>query len=513
MLEKIGTPGYETISTANATSTSVLVALLEAGDPAPVVAEIGVGIGATTLAMATCLANRGELHLYDFAEPVADLVSDLSVLGFTNVRGFPNTSRHWDSYNWTLAQKLRNGEQEVYDYIYIDGAHTFAVDALAFVLCDRLLKPGGYLEFDDYNWCFAGSRWMRETRRQFMTDEQIQTPQVGMVIDLFLRDNAGYEPVQPNRLYRKSLPDQASLPAEPSEPACIPVETVSWREQTFRTVRHPAVAAAVAEFRSSFEAGTLQFFDAVLPDCDRMIDVGAYVGLMSLYTARRVAEVIAFEPSPTTFRLLAQNVAANADLKDRIRLFNQGLSDRDQQVVLYKKARVDSGASTFRTVERADIVSGTPEGTVQLRDANAALRAIGVTGRTLLKIDIEGAEYLVVPALAGLLAEAKPFLHLSFHPFNLVSGQGEYVDSLVRIRRAVVVAEALAAYRFMYYCAEGGWHCVAAADRAEFLQAYLLRAKPVPRIRGAQYGFIDAFGFADVELAALSASRPGANDG
>jgi FkbM family methyltransferase len=499
MIEQIGTPGFETVSRPNRNATAIIEALRAAGNDAPVIAEIGVGIGATTLAMAKTLDNRGELHLFDFQTKLDELVGDLANLGFTNVRGFGNSDKHWDSYNWTLGRLIQAGKRDVYDYIYLDGAHTFAVDALAFVLCDRLLKPGGYLEFDDYSWCFAASRWMQETRDQFMTEEQIRTPQVKMVVDMFLNGNAGYSVVQPNRLYRKA--------GGPTDTGCggtdVATETVEWRGQAFRVIRHPAVRAAAAEFRSDFEAGTLQFFDAALPMCDRMVDVGAYVGLMSLYAARRVDEVCAFEASPGNADLLARNVAANPDIKDRTRLFRHGLGERDELVPLYGKGPVDSGSSIFRTVERGAIVNGMPEATVELRAADPVLRSIGVTSRTLLKIDIEGAEYLVVPAIASLLAETRPYLHLSFHPFNLVAGDDEYLTTVLRLRRGLQVAEALAFYRYMYFYDQGQWQCIAGSDRMTLLRRYLLQPKPVSRAATAQYGFIDAVGFSDIALPVL----------
>jgi FkbM family methyltransferase len=284
---------------------------------------------------------------------------------------------------------------------------------------------------------------------------------------------------------------------------CDLSEAVTWRDRNFRVIRHPAVAAALAEFRSPFEAGTLEFFDAVLPACDKMIDVGAYVGLMSLYAADRLGGVWAFEASPGNFDLLRQNVAVNERLRDRIRLFGYGLGDRDDRVPLYRKAVADSGSSIFRRVERGGLVEGVPEAMVELRDAEPVLRGIGVTARTLLKIDIEGAEYLVVPAIAALLAEAKPFLHMSFHPFNIVAGDDDYLTALTRLRRALQVAEALAFYRYMYFFEDGQWRCIGRSDRMLFFRQYLLRPKPIPRIATHQYGFIDAIGFADTALPAL----------
>jgi hypothetical protein len=105
-----------------------------------------------------------------------------------------------------------------------------------------------------------------------------------------------------------------------------------------------------------------------------------------------------------------------------------------------------------------------------------------------------------VPAVAGLLAEAKPVLHLSFHPFNIVVGPDEYANAVARLARAMRVAEALACYRHMYCHTNDCWVRVDPADRLDFLRQYLLRPKQLPNIATPQYGFTDEFAFADMEL-------------
>jgi len=204
MLERIGTECYITISRKNETSTRICKDILASGINYPVIAEIGVGLGATTLAMAEILDNRGEIHIYDFQDVVEQLEHDLGARGYKNIIIHGSTKKHWDSYNWNLAKKILNGAKSVYDYIYLDGAHTLFTDGLCFFLCDRLLKPGGYLEIDDYDWTFAQSGWMKSVRHDFMTEEQIGTRQVSMIIDLFLADNDGYETLVANRLFRKN---------------------------------------------------------------------------------------------------------------------------------------------------------------------------------------------------------------------------------------------------------------------------------------------------------------------
>ena len=207
--------------------------------------------------------------------------------------------------------------------------------------------------------------------------------------------------------------------------------------------------------------------------------------------------VFAFEPSPVNHELLARNIAVNPDLAGRIHLFRHGLGARDELVMLYAKGMADSGASVFREIERGGVISGAPEAAVALRDAADVLREIGLDGRTLLKIDIEGAEYAVLPAIAALLAEHKPWLHVSFHPFNLVAGTDAYRNAVIRLRCAFAAAEVLAPYRFMHLFADGGWYTVGPAERMDFLRQYLLSAKPVPRIASPQYGFVHAVAFSD----------------
>ena len=166
----------------------------------------------------------------------------------------------------------------------------------------------------------------------------------------------------------------------------------------------------------------------------------------------------------------------------------------------YAKAHADSGASLHQTIERGSVIQGAPAARIQLRDAAAVLREIGIDRDTLLKIDIEGAEYQVLPAIAPLLAEAKPWLHVSFHPFNMVRAENPYRTELLRLRGMLDVAEALAPYRFLHVFSRGAWETVEADDRLEFLRHYLMRAKPVPRIRTPQYGFVDAVAFSVLPL-------------
>ena len=116
-----------------------------------------------------------------------------------------------DSYNWSLMRLLRDQPGFRFDYIFLDGAHTWAHDALAFLLLDRMLAPGGHIDFDDYDWSIAHSPSMNPKRfpkaSEWFSDEQIETCQVKLVVDLLVRPS-GYEEVIENKVFRKVARDR-----------------------------------------------------------------------------------------------------------------------------------------------------------------------------------------------------------------------------------------------------------------------------------------------------------------
>ena len=66
------------------------------------------------------------------------------------------------SYTWRLMRFLEEDPTPRFDLCYLDGAHRY-VDALAFFLVDRLLRPGGWVIFDDLNWTYATSPVMKDS--------------------------------------------------------------------------------------------------------------------------------------------------------------------------------------------------------------------------------------------------------------------------------------------------------------------------------------------------------------
>jgi len=167
-------------------------------------AEFGVYKGFTAARVAERFANA-TLHLFDF-DRVLDEIKPTFERFAARVHFYGNTEKFHDSYNWSALRLLRERRGQLFDYAYIDGAHTVAVDALTFFLCDRLLRPGGYIDFDDYDWRLRGSS-LDPARlpliRDLYTEEQIDSYQVRLIVDVLVKGSNRYAEVVSNKVFRK----------------------------------------------------------------------------------------------------------------------------------------------------------------------------------------------------------------------------------------------------------------------------------------------------------------------
>lgn len=171
------------------------------------IAEVGIYEGDTSECLAEHLDGQGELHLFDFDHRVEQVTKRLRRAGHRNVVGHPNSEKVMDSYNWSLMKVLKEHPDPVFDYVFLDGAHTWPLDALAFCLIDRLLKPGGYVDFDDYDWSLQQSPTMRPEANpvtaELYTEEQIAVSHVRLIVDLLVRRSGRYEEVVEDKIFRK----------------------------------------------------------------------------------------------------------------------------------------------------------------------------------------------------------------------------------------------------------------------------------------------------------------------
>ncbi len=173
-------------------------------------AEIGVGEGNTVLKVCELLKPNSSVYLFDFAERV-DAVSEKIESAFPGkfkIYKQGNSSKLRDSYCWSLVDLIsKNPKKQIFDYVYIDGAHDLTIDGLSFYLVDILLRKGGYMEFDDYEWTILKSPSVnpkiKPQNDEHYTEEQVAIPHVKLIIDNLVKTHLNYKEIVKNRVYQK----------------------------------------------------------------------------------------------------------------------------------------------------------------------------------------------------------------------------------------------------------------------------------------------------------------------
>ena len=191
----------------------IIKAMTTDGTPIKNYAEIGIYKGDTVHLVAHALEPGATMQLFDYTDRIreveARLKADESLADKDlDVRLTPNSDLIYDSYNWSLAQCLMEGLS--YDMVFIDGAHTWHHDGMAFMLADKMLRPGGIMVFDDVDWALAISKTMRpcvyeEITEQY-TEDQIVALQIKMIIELLVKPDPRYEEIIENFAYKKVIP-------------------------------------------------------------------------------------------------------------------------------------------------------------------------------------------------------------------------------------------------------------------------------------------------------------------
>lgn len=182
---------------------------------------------------------------------------------------------------------------------------------------------------------------------------------------------------------------------------------------------------------ATWENWSFEMLDAYVTAETTFMDVGSWLGFMSLHIAGRSKRVIAYEADPIAFESVTRNFNANPDWK-HIETVNAFVSNRTG------KQRVSSlhHGNNSGTTGLVDLGGDSWE--VPSIDFETEIDVIPASAPLFIKMDIEGAEYNVLESCGQKLAQRRnTCLMLSLHPTILaqtVPGQGVYVKFKRRLK-------------------------------------------------------------------------------
>ncbi len=151
-----------------------------------------------------------------------------------------------------------------------------------------------------------------------------------------------------------------------------------------------------------YENDDITYFLGKLADGDTFFDVGANIGLFSLLCAHKRAStsVHAFEPIPLNASLFEASIHLNGFENISLNRICVGNDDGEQELTLASDSAYSSLISTDRkaTVRRLRTY-------VTTLDSYVAYA--GIPRIDLMKVDVEGAEMMVLEGARGLLSDAQ----------------------------------------------------------------------------------------------------------
>lgn len=181
----------------------------------------------------------------------------------------------------------------------------------------------------------------------------------------------------------------------------------------------------------------LAYFASRLGERSVVFDVGAYIGVYALTAARvaRAGQVHAFEPDPRSARRLDRAIRDSG--VDNLRLYPCAVGDRagEMQMLL----------PDYPPMSSLQLAAAPPTGsedaqtemiTVPVRTLDEHCRAMGIQQVDLLKIDVEGAEMLVLQGASALITACRPEMLIELHRAQ-ARALGHPVEEVIGYLRAL----------------------------------------------------------------------------
>ena len=186
--------------------------------------------------------------------------------------------------------------------------------------------------------------------------------------------------------------------------------------------------------RGRWEGFATDIFEARLKSGDCVVDGGANFGHYAMTAARIVGpqgRVFAFEPEPAAYGLLVANLALNGF--DQVQAERAGLSDTSGELELTVD---DDSTGGHSFLAEATLKQGRTVKTPVFALDDYMARVAGDCRVDMIKIDVQGLEYLVMQGARRVLAEHKPCVLCEIWPVGMAMA-GTSMEALMDMMEAL----------------------------------------------------------------------------
>jgi FkbM family methyltransferase len=190
-------------------------------------------------------------------------------------------------------------------------------------------------------------------------------------------------------------------------------------------------------FFGVWEPGVTRVYRLHLRPGDVCIDIGANVGAHALLAASIVGnagQVHAVEASPAIFRRLLRNLALSA--ARQVRPYNVAVTDAAMPVTIFLHDSSNLGGTTIMPSE-ANCRPTTREVVIEGNSLPNIVPIDHIRAARLIKIDGEGAEWLVLTGMQDVLSQLRDdCLVLLEVSSNALADQGKSIDDVLSLMQA-----------------------------------------------------------------------------
>lgn len=186
-------------------------------------------------------------------------------------------------------------------------------------------------------------------------------------------------------------------------------ETVNYKKILLQIDTGEEIGKRIYYYRSYEPDQEARLMELMKPG-DIFFDIGANIGIFSLLAASCGAKVIAFEPSKKVYKLLRKNIEIN-NYQNSILTVSEAVSDRKGVTHFFETRSGNLGVGRIINFNPNDQKESYE---VTINTLEYFVKKFGKPN--VLKIDVEGAEYLILKGASNILKEMSSRILIEFHP-------------------------------------------------------------------------------------------------